>query len=78
LIWKTIFAASCWSLPMGVDVCYTNHAGLIRTTWMFDAAGRRMHVCDGRAGSDDIMLNYQNVFHDALARGARWAYGRRG
>lgn len=58
-------------LPMGVDVCFTNHAeadvddldGLLT---LLCAAG--CNYIMGVPGSDDIMLGYQSTsFHDALA-----------
>ena len=58
-------------LPMGVDVCYTNHAeadqddmdGLLA---LLTAAG--VNFVMGVPGADDVMLGYQSTsFHDALA-----------
>ena len=58
-------------LPMGVDVCYTNHAeadqddmdGLLT---LLGVAG--VIYVMGVPGADDVMLNYQSTsFHDALA-----------
>jgi ethanolamine ammonia-lyase large subunit len=57
-------------LPMGVDVCYTNHAeadqdDMDSLLTLLAAAGCTFIM--GVAGSDDIMLNYQSTsFHDAL------------
>ena len=64
------FCAKLLGLPMGCDVCYTNHAeaeqddmdGLLT---LLAAAGCNFIM--GVAGADDIMLNYQTTsFHDAL------------
>lgn len=62
--------AKLLGLPMGVDVCYTNHAeadqndmdGLLT---LLGTAGCNFIM--GVPGADDIMLNYQTTsFHDAL------------
>jgi ethanolamine ammonia-lyase large subunit len=64
------FCGKLLGLPMGVDVCYTNHAeadaddmdGLLT---LLGVAG--VHFVMGVPGADDIMLNYQSTsFHDAL------------
>src|SRR5258705_8393694 len=64
------FCGKLLGLPMGVDVCYTNHAeadsdDMDNLLTLLGVAG-----CDfimGIPGSDDIMLNYQSTsFHDAL------------
>ncbi len=64
------FCAKLLGLPMGCDVCYTNHAeadqndmdGLLT---LLGVAGCNFVM--GIPGSDDIMLNYQTTsFHDAL------------
>ena len=64
------FCAKLLGLPMGCDVCYTNHAeadqndmdGLLT---LLGIAGCNFVM--GIPGSDDIMLNYQTTsFHDAL------------
>lgn len=58
-------------LPMGVDVCFTNHAeadldDVDSLLTMLCAAG--CNYIMGVPGSDDIMLGYQSTsFHDALA-----------
>jgi ethanolamine ammonia-lyase large subunit len=63
------FCGKLLGVPMGCDVCYTNHAeadcddmdGLLM---MLGAAGCNFIM--GVPGSDDIMLNYQSTsFHDA-------------
>jgi ethanolamine ammonia-lyase large subunit len=57
-------------LPMGVDICYTNHAeadqdDMDALLTMLGAAG--VNYIMGVPGADDIMLNYQSTsFHDAL------------
>ncbi len=57
-------------LPMGVDVCYTNHAqadqdDMDNLLLLLGAAGCNFIM--GIPGADDIMLNYQSTsFHDAL------------
>lgn len=65
------FCGKLLGLPMGVDVCYTNHAeadqddmdGLLT---LLVAAGVTFVM--GVPGADDIMLGYQSTsFHDALA-----------
>jgi ethanolamine ammonia-lyase large subunit len=56
-------------LPMGVDVCYTNHAEVDQNDMdtlltLLGAAG--VTYIMGVPGADDIMLNYQSTsFHDA-------------
>jgi ethanolamine ammonia-lyase large subunit len=69
------FCGKLLGLPMGVDVCYTNHAeadqddmdGLLT---LLGVAG--VTYVMGVPGADDIMLSYQSTsFHDALyLRGA--------
>ncbi len=64
------FCGKLLGLPMGCDVCYTNHAeadgddmDLLLT--MLCTAGCNFIM--GVPGADDIMLNYQSTsFHDAL------------
>jgi ethanolamine ammonia-lyase large subunit len=64
------FCAKLLGLPMGVDVCYTNHAEADQDDMdvlltMLGSAGCNFIM--GIPGSDDIMLNYQSTsFHDAL------------
>jgi ethanolamine ammonia-lyase large subunit len=64
------FCAKLLGLPMGCDVCYTNHAeadgdDMDVLLTMLGAAGCNFVM--GVPGSDDIMLNYQSTsFHDAL------------
>jgi len=64
------FCGKLLGLPMGLDICYTNHAeadqddmDMILT--MLGVAG--VSFVMGVPGADDIMLNYQSTsFHDAL------------
>jgi ethanolamine ammonia-lyase large subunit len=64
------FCAKLLGLPMGCDVCYTNHAEADQNDMdilltLLGAAGCTFVM--GIPGSDDIMLNYQTTsFHDAL------------
>lgn len=66
-------------LPMGVDVCYTNHAEADQDD--MDTLLTLLGVADvnfvmGVPGSDDVMLGYQSTsFHDALY--LRQTLGRR-
>jgi ethanolamine ammonia-lyase large subunit len=64
------FCGKLLGLPMGCDVCYTNHAeadddDMDVLLTMLVAAG--VNYIMGVPGADDIMLNYQSSsFHDAL------------
>ncbi|MBT0959589.1 ethanolamine ammonia-lyase subunit EutB [Denitromonas iodatirespirans] len=64
------FCGKLLGLPMGCDVCYTNHAEADQNDMdvlltLLGTAG--CHYIMGIPGSDDIMLNYQTTsFHDAL------------
>ncbi|SDT30320.1 Ethanolamine ammonia-lyase heavy chain [Mucilaginibacter mallensis] len=64
------FCGKLLGLPMGVDVCYTNHAeadqdDMDNLLTLLGIAGCNFIM--GIPGSDDIMLNYQSTsFHDAL------------
>ncbi|TCK26028.1 ethanolamine ammonia-lyase subunit EutB [Pseudonocardia endophytica] len=66
-------------VPMGVDVCYTNHAeadadDTDTLLTMLGVAGCSFVICV--PGGDDVMLHYQSLsFHDALY--ARQALGLR-
>ena len=57
-------------LPMGVDICYTNHAeadqnDMDNLLTLLGVAGCNFIM--GVPGADDIMLNYQSTsFHDTL------------
>jgi ethanolamine ammonia-lyase large subunit len=65
------FCGKLLGLPMGVDVCYTNHAeadqdDMDALLTMLAVAG--VNFVMGVPGADDIMLGYQSTsFHDALA-----------
>src|SRR5271170_365698 len=65
------FMGKLLGLPMGCDVCYTNHAEADQNSadnlmLLLAAAGCNYFM--GVPGTDDIMLNYQSTsFHDALA-----------
>ncbi|MFZ2092001.1 MAG: ethanolamine ammonia-lyase subunit EutB, partial [Pseudolabrys sp.] len=73
------FCGKLMGLPMGVDVCYTNHAEADQDDMdallaLLVAAG--VNFVMGVPGADDIMLSYQSTsFHDALAM--RDLFGRR-
>jgi ethanolamine ammonia-lyase large subunit len=64
------FCGKLLGLPMGCDICYTNHAeadqdDMDMLLTLLPAAGCTFIM--GIPGSDDIMLNYQTTsFHDAL------------
>lgn len=64
------FCGKLLGLPMGCDVCYTNHAeadqnDMDNLLTLLGVAGCTFVM--GIPGSDDIMLNYQTTsFHDAL------------
>jgi ethanolamine ammonia-lyase large subunit len=73
------FCGKLLGLPMGVDICYTNHADADQDDMdvlltLLGAAG--VNYIMGVPGADDIMLNYQSTsFHDALY--LRQAFGLR-
>jgi ethanolamine ammonia-lyase large subunit len=64
------FCGKLLGLPMGCDVCYTNHAeadqdDMDTLLTMLGVAG--VNYIMGVPGADDVMLNYQSTsFHDAL------------
>jgi ethanolamine ammonia-lyase large subunit len=64
------FCGKLLGLPMGVDICYTNHAqadqdDMDTLLTLLGVAGCNFIM--GIPGADDIMLNYQSTsFHDAL------------
>src|SRR5471032_3211856 len=64
------FCAKLLGLPMGVDVCYTNHAEADQDdmdTLLTLLATAGVNFIMGVPGADDVMLNYQSTsFHDAL------------
>ncbi|NDV86021.1 ethanolamine ammonia-lyase subunit EutB [Aurantimonas aggregata] len=63
------FCGKLLGVPMGVDVCYTNHAeadqdDMDNLLTLLAVAG--VNFVMGVPGSDDVMLNYQSTsFHDA-------------
>lgn len=63
------FCGKLLGLPMGCDVCYTNHAeadqdDMDALLTLLGAAG--VNYVMGVPGADDVMLNYQSTsFHDA-------------
>ena len=65
------FMGKLLGLPMGCDVCYTNHADADQNSadnllLLLGAAGCNYFM--GVPCSDDVMLNYQSTsYHDALA-----------
>ena len=65
------FMGKLLRLPMGCDVCYTNHVVADQNSadnlmLLLAAAGCNYFM--GVPGADDVMLNYQSTsFHDALA-----------
>src|ERR1700761_8958677 len=64
------FCGKLLGLPLGVDICYTNHAEADQDDMdvlltLLGAAGVAFIM--GVPGADDVMLNYQSTsFHDAL------------
>jgi len=64
------FCGKLMGVPMGVDVCYTNHAeadqdDMDALLTLLCTAG--CNYIMGVPGADDIMLNYQSTsYHDAL------------
>ena len=64
------FCGKLMGVPLGVDICYTNHAeadqdDMDNLLTLLGAAG--VNYIMGVPGADDIMLNYQSTsFHDAL------------
>jgi ethanolamine ammonia-lyase large subunit len=64
------FCGKLLGLPMGCDVCYTNHADADQDDMdnllvLLGASG--LNFMMGVPGADDVMLNYQSSsFHDAL------------
>ncbi|WP_218509244.1 ethanolamine ammonia-lyase subunit EutB [Variovorax sp. dw_308] len=64
------FCGKLLGLPIGCDVCYTNHAEADQDDMdtllvLLGAAG--INFIMGVPGADDVMLNYQSTsFHDAL------------
>ena len=64
------FCGKLLGLPMGCDICYTNHAEADQDdmdTLLTLLAVAGVNFIMGVPGADDIMLNYQSTsFHDAL------------
>lgn len=64
------FCGKLLGLPMGVDVCYTNHAeadqdDMDNLLTLLGVAGAAFVIAV--PGADDVMLGYQSLsFHDAL------------
>lgn len=64
------FCGKLLGLPMGCDVCYTNHAeadqdDMDSLMTLLTVAGCSFLICV--PGSDDVMLSYQSLsYHDAL------------
>jgi ethanolamine ammonia-lyase large subunit len=73
------FCGKLLGLPMGCDVCYTNHAAadqddMDALLMLLGAAGVTFVM--GVPGADDVMLNYQSTsYHDVLV--VREILGRR-
>ena len=73
------FCGKLMGVPMGVDICHTNHADADQDDMdalfaLLVTAG--VNFVMGVPGADDIMLGYQSTsFHDALAM--RDLFGRR-
>jgi ethanolamine ammonia-lyase large subunit len=73
------FCGKLMGVPMGIDVCYTNHAeadqdDMDMLLTLLVAAG--VNFVMGVPGADDVMLGYQSTsFHDALVM--RDLFGRR-
>ena len=73
------FCGKLLGLPMGCDICYTNHAeadqdDMDALLTLLSAAGVTFVIAV--PGADDVMLNYQSLaFHDILY--ARQGLGRR-
>jgi ethanolamine ammonia-lyase large subunit len=73
------FCGKLLGLPMGMDVCYTNHAEADQDdmdvlSTLLGVAGVNFLIAV--PGADDIMLNYQSLsYHDVL--GLRQQLGRR-
>ena len=67
---EDVFCGKLLGVPMGCDVCYTNHAeadqdDMDNLMILLGAAGVNFVI--GVPGADDIMLNYQSLsFHDIL------------
>lgn len=65
------FCGKLLGLPMGVDVCYTNHAEADQNDMDLLAlalANAGVNFVIAVPGADDIMLNYQSLSHHDVAR----------
>lgn len=64
------FCGKLLGVPMGCDICYTNHANADQDDMdmlLTQLAVAGINFIMGIPGSDDIMLNYQTTsFHDAV------------
>jgi ethanolamine ammonia-lyase large subunit len=64
------FCGKLLGVPMGCDICYTNHAQADQDdmdTLLTLLGAANVNFIMGIPGADDIMLNYQSTsFHDAL------------
>jgi ethanolamine ammonia-lyase large subunit len=64
------FCGKLLGLPLGVDICYTNHADADQDDMdllLTCLAAAGVTFIMGVPGADDVMLNYQSTsFHDAL------------
>jgi ethanolamine ammonia-lyase large subunit len=73
------FCGKLLGLPIGVDICYTNHADADQDdmdTLLTCLAAAGVTFIMGVPGADDVMLNYQSTsFHDALY--VREVFGRK-
>ena len=67
---EDVFCGKLLGVPMGCDVCYTNHAEADQDdmdTLMILLGTAGVNFLIGVPGADDIMLNYQSLaFHDIL------------
>lgn len=67
---EDVFCGKLLGVPMGCDVCYTNHAEADQDdmdTLMILLANAGVNFLIGVPGADDIMLNYQSLsYHDIL------------
>lgn len=67
---EDVFCGKLLGLPMGIDICYTNHAEADQDDMdvlltLMGVAGANFIM--GVPGADDVMLHYQSTsFHDAL------------
>ena len=67
---EDVFCGKLLGVPMGCDVCYTNHAeadqdDMDNLMILLGTAGANFVI--GVPGADDIMLNYQSLaFHDIV------------